>query len=159
MITVAGCGGGGGGGKTTTAETTRTVRGNGFAFSAPADWKVTQAPVSVVVSEGGKDTKVAAYTFRTVKPYRPSLWPRAVAELDRKARALAGKLHGRVISSATTTVAGRRARQYVFEYASKRAKLTFFYKGRKEYELYCGWKKADGEPSACKILLETFRLS
>jgi hypothetical protein len=135
------------------------VRGPGFSFTAPDGWQVKQAPTSVSVAPADdQDTLVAAYTFRTVKAYRPSVWPAASAELDRQAGLLAGELHGRLVSSDTVAVAGNRARQYVFDYGDKRSRITFVLRApRTEYELLCRWKADAGEPDACSQLPSTFR--
>jgi hypothetical protein len=133
------------------------VRGNGFAFSAPTEWEVRRSPISVLVSPpGDKVTLMAAYALRTVKLYRPALWAGAAGELNRKASVLAARLRGRVVSSTTTTVAHSRARQYLFSYGDKRARITFFYRRRREYELYCRWQASRGEPSACSLLTSSF---
>ena len=151
---LAGCGGGGGGVKT---ESNRTVRGDGFSFSAPTDWEVRTSPISILVAPRGDEvTLIGAYSLRTVKFYRPALWPRAAAELNRKATVLAVRLHGRVVSSTTTTVAHSRARQYVFSYTGKRARIIFFYRRRRQYELYCRWSASQTEPTACSSLARSF---
>jgi hypothetical protein len=159
VLTLAGCGGGGGGGGKSTRE--QVVRGPGFSLSAPEGWQVQQAPTSVSVAPpGDENTLVAAYSFRTVKPYRSSVWPAASAELDRKAGELARELHGRLVSSETTSVAGNRARQYVLEYGGKRSRITFVLRApRREYELLCRWKAAANEPDACSRLQSSFKPS
>jgi len=118
---------------------------------------VKTSPISAVAAPHGDDaTLVAAYMLRTVKPYRASLWKAAAAELDRKTALLATRLHGRVASSSTTTVAESRARQYVFDYGDKRARVTFFFRRRTEYELYCQWPAKKSEPPACAAQLDSF---
>lgn len=158
---LAGCGGGGGGGKT---EAERTVRGNGFAFSAPAGWQVAQSPLGVsVVPEKGSDTTVSVTVFRLVRPFRPGLWTRASRELDGVADRLAGRLQGTVRSRSTVQVGRARARQYELAYerdgTALRQRITFVLHGRREYELLCRWREADGEPGACGLLTSSFRLS
>lgn len=102
---------------------------------------------------------VVVYSLRTVRPYRKSMWHAVSGELDRKAHTLAARLGGRLTSSSTGTVAGTRARQYLFEYGAKRARIAFLFRERREYELYCSWKASDGEPAACGLLLTSFRLA
>jgi hypothetical protein len=123
----------------------RRVSGNGFAFSAPADWKLTRAGrrTSASPHEDGPEL-LAVETFRLTRAYRPVLWPRVVVELDRVARTLAARLGGTLAETRSVTVDGRRARQYEIHYTRGNTPLTqrisFVLAGRREYQLSCRWR-------------------
>ncbi len=160
LLLAAGCDGGGGGEKKTPAG--ETVSGKGFAFVAPSGWRATVTGLTASVAPpGGGATLVSVSVFRLVKPYRPELWKQVVAELDRVAGELAGRLHATVSASRTVTVAGAQARQYELSFAHQgkdvRERITFLLRGNREYELLCRWEAAAGEPSACAGLSDSFR--
>jgi hypothetical protein len=147
----------GGGGSDEPAE--QAVRGSQFSFQGPSDWKVTRSFRQVVLRPSRDDVElVSVSVFRTVKPYRPSLFVKAVPEIDRAARAYAQRLGGSITSSATVTVAGRPVRQYVVDYDSLRERISFVFRDRREYFLVCQWKNTDDEPASCSLLTESFRL-
>ncbi len=152
---VAACGGGGGG---TKAPAVRAIRGKHFVFAAPGDWQVTRTPrgISVAPAKQGDDL-VSVSTYPTVKPYRPSLFTRAIPEIDRAAAQYAKELGGSVASSATVTVAGGRARQYVVDYGKLRERISFVFRGKTEYFLVCQWRSSSKEPDACAQLTASFR--
>jgi hypothetical protein len=158
MITVAGCGGSTGGAE--PPATGQVVRGNGFVFSAPPAWKLTQTPQGATATPGsGSESLVSVTRFRLIRPFRASAWTRAQRELDGIADRLARQLRGSVESRETV---GTGVREYRLAYQRKGAKLTqrirFVLRGRREYELLCRWRTDDGEPAACGQLLESFRL-
>jgi hypothetical protein len=147
-VILAGCGGGGGDG-----GDTRIVRGDGFRFEAPADWKVTGA----AATHGSVD-RVEVMTFRLVKPYRPELFDAAARELDGVAVRLAEQLHGKVAARSTVTAAGGKARSYRIDYDGKSTHVTFVLGGRREYQLLCR-RPSDGDDAACRLLVRSFRLT
>jgi hypothetical protein len=155
---LAACGGGGGTGK--PAE--QTVRGTGFVFRAPDGWSVVRR--GSVVSASPKPTSpeiVSVSVFRTTKPYRPSLFAKAIPELDRVTNDYARRLGGSVETSSTVTVVGARARQYTVRYTKGaqelKERITLVFHDRTEYQLLCQWKGADAEPPVCARLTATFR--
>jgi hypothetical protein len=138
----------------------RRVAGNGFSFAAPAEWKVTRSGRMVNASpSGGGPDLVSVQTFRL---RRPAQWPRVIPEIDRVARVLTARLRGTLGSSRTVTVDGRRARQYEIGYVrfktSLTQRITFVFKGRREYQLSCRWAARSPNPArrACENL--AFRL-
>jgi hypothetical protein len=149
---LAGCGGGG-----STAE--RVVRGNGYRFSAPAEWSVSRSPRAVQASEGIELISVTRYPL--VRAFRPALWEHVIPELDRAAAGVAEQQHGTVASSRSTIVASRRARSYEIEYKREEEELveriTFVLRGKTEYYLLCRYEDG-GETDACERLLATFTL-
>ena len=145
---LAGCGGGGGG-----IGDTQIVRGDGFRFDAPADWKVEDA----AATHGSVD-RVEVMTFRLVKRYRPELFDAAARELDGVAVRLAEQLHGKVAARSTVTAAGGKARSDRIDYAGKTTEVTFVLGGRREYLLLCR-READGDDDACRLLVSSFRLT
>jgi hypothetical protein len=154
VLLFAGCGGGGGG---SGAE--KIVRGSGFRFAAPAGWAVERSPRVVQSSDGIDLVSVTRYPL--VRAFRPELWETVVAELDRAAAGVAQQQNGRVVSSRTTTVAGRRARTYDIDYEREGKQLveriTFVLRGKTEYYLLCRYD--GGDTDACDRLLATFALA
>jgi hypothetical protein len=117
VAVLAGCGGGGGGGSgggtTTEAAQGTHVVGNGFTFSAPASWHVSQETRTATVRPAGAGPTLVSVTTLTLRSsYAPTLFAKVARELDRVTDALAGKLNGKVIARRTVVVAGIRARQY-----------------------------------------------
>ena len=151
---LAGCGGGGGG---PPAE--KIVRGTGYRFAAPAGWAVDRNARIVQASEGIDLVSVTRYPL--VRAFRPELWAKVVSELDRAAAGVAQQQNGKVVSSRTTNVAGRRARTYEIEYERDGKQLveriTFVLLGKTEYYLLCRYEGGDTE--ACERLLATFTLA
>ena len=153
LLTLAGCGGGGG------APALKIVQGNGYRFSAPADWAVVRSGREVQVSEGLKLVSVTRYPL--LRTYRPELWARVVPELDRAAALLAQQQKGNVGAVRTVTIAGRRARRYdiAYERDGKQLveRLAFVLRGKTEYLLLCRYDRG-GDTDACDRLLATFTL-
>jgi hypothetical protein len=154
LVVVAGCGGGGG--KTESTVTAgQSVSGPGFAFQAPAGWTPKSLPTSAEAREDAA-TVVSVTVSPLVKPYRIALFPRAAKELDRVASAYAARLKGTVTDRRTVLVAGRKARQYEIAHGDVVDRITFVLRGRKNFQLTCRWRSADGEPSACAQLAASF---
>jgi hypothetical protein len=139
------------------------VDGNGFTFMAPSSWHETRRATMITVSPGKDDPELVGVSiFRLVNPYRPSLFPRVVPELNGVAAKLATELRGRVTGRGNVTVAGLKARQYELAYARNgvrfRQTITFVLEDTREYQLICR-RSAGTELDACGRLLHTFRLS
>ena len=137
--------------------------GNGFTFMAPASWDETRRAAMITVSPG-KDAPelVGVSIFRLVNPYKPSLFPRVVAELNGVAAKLAAELKGRVTGRRTVTVAGTKGRQYDLAYELDGDRLqqtiTFVLDDQREYQLLC--RRASGQQlGACGRLVRTFRIA
>ncbi len=149
---LAGCGGSG------TAKE-QTVRGTGSGFSAPADWTVKRAQRVVQVSQGIELISVTRYEL--LRSYRPALWDHVVPEHVRAAQGVAEQQKGRVASSRTVTMAGRRARSYDMAYRREGRNLveriTFVLRGKTEYYLLCRYV-GGGVTGACDRLRATFTL-
>jgi hypothetical protein len=146
-VAIAGCGGSGSG-----HPADQRIAGNGFGFQAPAGWNVKRTPRAVEAHRGAAVVSVTAFTL--VRRFRPALWPAVVAELDRVARQLADRVHGRVASARTARIAGRRARVYAISRDGDDETIAFVLNARREYQLYCR-----GAGTACDTLLTTFTLA
>lgn len=153
LLLAAGCGGGG------AARTEQVVRGSGYAFSAPAGWKVTRSPREVRAAQGL--SVVSVTRFPLLRPFRPELWPEVVPELDRTADDVARQQHGTVTDRETVTIAERDARRYevAYEHEGKQLveRLGFVLRGKTEYLLLCRYERG-GNTDACERLLATFTL-
>jgi hypothetical protein len=153
-LAAAGCGGGGGKPES-VSESGRVVTGPGFTFRAPTAWPVKVGSTSAEARQD-TDTVVSVTVLPLVKPYRFSLFPRVVKELDRVADAYATSLKGRVTSRRTVTVAGRQAREYDVGHGDLVDRIRFVLRGRRNFQLTCRWRRADGEPPACAQLAASF---
>ena len=105
---------------------------------------------------------VSVTRFPLIRAYRPELWNKVVAELDRAAAAVASQQKGKLANPKTVTIGGRRARQYDIEYEHDGKQLVeriaFVLRGKTEYLLLCRYER-DGNTRACDRLLATFRLT
>jgi hypothetical protein len=152
--TVAGCGGGGGSSETSAASG-QTVTGPGFSFQAPEDWTAKTLATSAEARQD-QSTVVSVTVLPLLKPYRIALFPRVAKELDRVASTYAANLKGSVASRQTVEVAGRKARQYEITHGELVDRITFLLRGKRNFQLTCRWRNADGEPAACGQLAATF---
>ena len=130
------------------AAETRAVAGAGFSAEVPVAWRVAQSRTGIVARGGG--ALVSVTVFRLRRPYRPSQFAAAAAELDRVADKLAAQAGATVSERLTTTVADRRIRAY--RYA--RTRVGFVLADSREYELLCV-----GQSDACGLLFSSFALS
>ena len=160
---VAGCGGES---SQSDSAATRVVGGPGFTFAAPEGLELARTPRSVTVlpAEEGSQELASVTTFPLVKPFRPSLWPKASGELDRVARQLADSLGGELEREPETVrVGGVRGRRYEIAYEREgtdlRQRLTLLLTRETEYQLLCRWDAGDDLPQACTSLEASFRLS
>jgi len=131
--------------------------------SFPKGWSVERAGKAVTAKQDGDSAMLASVTaLPLVKRYRPALFQRAIAELDRVTAALAAKLDGKVIARRTMIVAGSRARQYDLAYTRAGAglvdRITYVLRGKSEYYLLCRWPVEEGQPPACGLLTSSFRI-
>jgi hypothetical protein len=154
LLLVAGCGGGG------RPQAERLVRGTGYTFSAPADWKIARPAREVRVTKG--IAIVSVTRFPLLRSYRPALWASVVPELDRAAEEVAAQQSGSVTSRKTVKIAQRDARRYdiAYEHEGKELveRLGFVLQGKTEYLLLCRYERG-GDTEACDRLLATFTLA
>jgi len=163
MLAAGGCGGGTGSDEQVTRS--RTVSGPGFTFSAPADRELARTPRSVTVlpvDEASQELQ-SVTRFPLIKPYRPSLWQAAAAELDGVAERLAASLGGEYgAEPQTVRRGGLRGRLYLIRYerdgAELSQRLTLLLSRRTEYQLLCRWEGSGAAPAACTQLETSFRL-
>ncbi len=152
---VGGCGGGGGSGTETNAAAGQTVSGSGFSFRAPEDWTAKTRATSAEARQD-HSTVVLVTVLPLLKPYRLALFPRVAKELDRVAATYAANVKGSVEARQTVEVAGRRARKYEISHGDLVDRITFVLRGKRNFQLTCRWRSADGQPAACDQLASTF---
>jgi len=155
ILAGAGCGGGGGTSTESNPGSGQTVAGPGFSFQAPDGWTVKTLPTSAGARQDAS-TLVSVNVLPLVKRYRLALFARVAKELDRVASTYAANVKGTVKSRRTVEVAGRKARQYEIAHAGLVDRITFVLRARRNYQLTCRWRDADGEPAACAQLASTF---
>jgi hypothetical protein len=147
LVILAGCGG-------STSAKTQTVRGDGFSYVAPADWTVVRKGPSVAAVNGDVN-RVEVVRFMLEKPYKAALFAAAAKELDGVANRLAGQLSGKVSSSSTAELGGRKARSYTIDYGGKTQEIAFVLSGRNEFQLLCR-RDASATNDPCAQLFSTF---
>jgi hypothetical protein len=137
----------------------KAVHGDGYRFSAPADWAVARKGRELQVSQGVRLLSVTRYPL--LRRFRPSAFARVVPELDGAASQLAKQQNGRVGDSRTVTIAGEQARRYDIDYERDGKalveRIAFVLRGKTEYLLLCRYDRG-GETDACDRLLATFTL-
>lgn len=135
----------------------KRLRGSRFSFEAPAGWKVSRRANETAAGSGPRLVSVTVLPL--VHEYSPLLFSKAAAELDGVARAVATQLRGRVDSSATVTIAHRRARSYEISFRRNGEdvveRLAFVLRRKSEYQLLCRLKRGEDD-SPCAQLLSTF---
>ncbi|HVS85186.1 MAG TPA: hypothetical protein VHD91_06110 [Gaiellaceae bacterium] len=102
---------------------------------------------------------MSAQLYRLGKAYSPSEFAAAAKELDRVAGRLAAAAGGKVTSSQTTTVAGRRIRAYDFSSSHGKRRIGFVLDGKREMQLLCEAPDGGDPDGACALLFGTFRLT
>jgi hypothetical protein len=133
------------------------LHGPGFSFSSPHGWTVRRNG-AVLEARSGK-ALVSATTFTLLKPYDPSLFGKAVAELDRNAEKLAAQAKGTLTEKATAAVAGRKTRVYRYTARGYSTRLGFVLAGRREIQLLCRAPSDTPDPDgACTMLFQSFVL-
>ena len=157
VAVATGCGGGGG----SSQAAVKRVRGPHFIFEAPTSWEESRVDTQVSLSpKPAAPELVSVSVFPLVNAYRPALFRAVTTELDRTAGQLATRLNGKVVDSKTVDVAGDKVRQYQISYSSGgqdyEQLITFFLRGKTEYQLLCRWTQSEQEPDACTRLVKTF---
>lgn len=133
------------------------MHADGFSVSLPRGWQVTHAERGLSARHGGYEVSVTR--FRLQKPYAPSEFDAAAAQLDRVARQLAVRSGGKVTASTTVTVDGVRARAYTYTGRRADIRIGFVLRGLSEYQLLCrgpAGSGAAGPDGACGLLFDTF---
>jgi len=128
----------------------RTVSGPGFTVSVPAGWTVRKTDKSLVAANGG--ALVSVTRFPLLKPYDPSKFEAAAAELDTIADRLATRGGGKVTKRETTTVDGRKVRAYRFTSKGQPNRIGFVLIDKTEYQLICSGAIGRG----CDLLFSSF---
>jgi hypothetical protein len=134
------------------------VHGPGFSFSAPSGWIVRRTETSVAARKGSSLVSVTVFTLQ--KPYDPTLFDRAAKELDGVAAKLAVQAGTTLAQRATTTVDGRKIRDYRFANGSIQTKIGFVLVDKREYQLLCQMPAGTSDPDgACALLFATFNVA
>ena len=148
MLTIlAACGG--------ADNDTQIVRGTGFTFDAPATWKLVRTP-RAIGAQGDAVELVQVTRLPLARRYSPKLFERVVPELDAAARAVATEV-GAKVEPRTVEVLGERVRQYDLTFDGKLEQLTFYLRGKANYQLLCR-RDVDGDDEPCDTLVRSFRL-
>jgi hypothetical protein len=132
----------------------QTVHGDGYSFEAPATWVVVHKGTSSAASDGAVD-RLEVSTFTLEKAYRTALFDAVTRELDTAAAGLAAQLKGKVVSSSTIEVDGRKARSYTIDYGGKTEQIVFVLEDKTEYELLCR-RATSASSSTCDQLFSSF---
>ena len=144
---LAACGGG--------DNDTRVVHGRGFTFEAPAAWKLVRTP-RAIGAQGDAVELVQVTRLPLARPYSPKLFERVVPELDAAANAVASEV-GAKVEPRTVDLLGERVRQYDLTFDGKLEQLTFYLRGKANYQLLCR-RDVDGDDDPCDTLVRSFRL-
>jgi len=133
------------------------VSGPGFRFEAPAGWTVATAKDQATASRGVSLARVTVYPL--LKAYAPAKFPAVTSELDSRVAQLASQLPGgRVVTSATTQVAGMKVRSYRLEFRPGRTEeLAFVLRDRTEYLLLCR-RRTSASDTDCAHFFASFAL-
>jgi hypothetical protein len=152
ILLLAGCGGG------SSHPAAQTVRGSGFRYLSPWGWQISRRDTEVAASpKPGSVERVSVAVFPLLHPYDPKLFAAVSKELDSSAAQEAQQLKGAVTSKATTKIAGTPVRQYVMTVPnSVNEQITYFLRGKTEFELLCQWEAGKSEPTYCKQLTSSF---
>lgn len=136
------------------------MRGAGYTFAAPTGWAVSRKGGEVQAAQGTRLISVTHFSLQ--RRFRPALWDKVVAELDRAAAAVSRQQQGAVADRRTVKIAGQQARRYDIAYAREGKQLVeriaFVLRGKSEYLLLCRYERG-GDTEACDGLLTSFRLA
>jgi predicted Zn-dependent protease len=154
LFILAGCGGS----TSSPAQPgARVVQGAGFRFSVPGGWAIRRQ-AGQLAAESGK-ALVSATTFTLLKRYRPALFAKAAAELDRSAAQLAAQAHGKLTEKSTITVSGLKVRAYRYTAGGFDTRIGFVLEGKREVQLLCRAPAGSVDPDgACDLLFGSFTL-
>ena len=148
MLTIlAACGG--------ADNDTQVVQGRGFTFEAPATWKLVRTP-RAIGAQGDEVELVQVTRLPLARPYSPELFARVLPELDAAARAVATEVDAKV-EPRTIDVLGERVRQYDLMFDGKLEQLTFYLRGKANYQLLCR-RDVEGDDEPCDTLVQSFGL-
>ena len=112
---------------------------------------------SVAAVDGDVD-RVEVLRFTLEKPYKAALFAAAAKELDGVAGRLAGQLSGKVASSSTSEVDGRKARSYTIDYGGKTEEIAFVLDGPQRVPAPLPPATSSAANDSCAQLFSTFAL-
>jgi hypothetical protein len=150
---LAGCGGG----KGKPPQSQRSLKGDGYSVSVPADWTVTRSGRLTQARDGA--SVVSVTRFRLARPYTAALFPKVSRELDGVASQLARAERGKLAKRETVTIAGRRARTYTIDRGGSEERIAFVLAGSREFQLFCRYERGSRAEAACSSLFSSFRLA
>jgi hypothetical protein len=138
------------------------VAGAGYSFRAPSNWPVVRSAREVRVSEGRDGAALVGVSRLALRSaFRPTLWAKAVHELDGASAAIARQQHGSVRGAENVTISGQKARRYRVAYVVGGKKLVeelvFVLRGKTEYLLLCRYEQGASH-EACDRLRASFTL-
>jgi hypothetical protein len=145
---LAGCGG-----SSAHKQPSARVAGPGFAFQAPAGWKVQRADGRVEATRDSELVQVA--TFPLQRRYTPALFGKVSKELTVRMQQLASQTGGTVSGRSTVTAGGIRSHSYQITVGDHVDEYTFVLRGRREFQLLCRRKSSHGD-DVCFRLVRSF---
>jgi hypothetical protein len=148
LVILAACGSSSGG-------ETQVVKGRGFTFDAPAEWKLVRTP-RALGAQGDPVELVQVTRLPLARAYSPKLFERVIPELDAAAGAVAQEV-GAKVQKRTVDVLGERVRQYDLTFDGKLEQLTFVLRDKSNFQLLCR-RELDADDEPCRTLVDSFRL-
>jgi hypothetical protein len=146
---LAGCGGSSAG----TPSKWQTVGGAGFAFEAPAGWKVERKQNRISVTHGVELAQVS--TFALAKTYNEKLFVPVATELRSRMQEIARQTAGKLSVKPAVVADGVRSHAYEVTAGDRVDEYTFVLSGKREYLLLCRRTSSD-DTAFCERLVTSF---
>jgi len=122
-------------------------------FEAPSGWTVEHTLRTASAWTGRQLVQVTVLPLG--RAYSPALFAKVQPEIERVATGLKDKLHA-TVAGRTLRVAGEQAWQYDLKSGDTVWQVTFFLRGKREFQLYCRRTSRDSN-APCSTLVSSFR--
>jgi hypothetical protein len=143
---LAGCGGS----NAAKPSQWQIVRGAGFAFEAPAGWKVERMQNRITVTHGSELVQVS--TFPLAKAYDEKLFGPVAGELRSRMEQIARETGGKLSAKPAVVADGVRAHVFDVTAGDQIDEYTFVLSGKREYLLLCRRKSSDGAEFCARLV-------